>query len=97
MDPQEPQHDAGQDRGLEQRTDGHNRRLAEVGQCVRTARLLCALFLCCGMIEKHAGSDRLDEIGGLLKRAPWLAVVFFIGAMALMTSASPMASPIAMV
>lgn len=45
--------------------------------------VISALFLCCGMIEKHAGSDKLDRIGGVLKRAPWLGVLFFIGAMAL--------------
>ena len=50
---------------------------------VQEMLVISALFLCCGMIEKHTGSDKLDEIGGLLKRAPWLAVLFFVGLMAL--------------
>lgn len=43
----------------------------------------CSLFLCCGIMEKHAGSDDLDRIGGLLKRDLWLGVLFFIAAMSL--------------
>jgi len=40
--------------------------------------VMAALFMCCGMIEKHAGSDNLDEIGGVLSRSPWLATAFFL-------------------
>lgn len=43
----------------------------------------CALFLCCGLMEKHAGTDDLDKLGGLLKRDWPLAVLFFIAAMSL--------------
>ncbi|MEM6552111.1 MAG: proton-conducting transporter membrane subunit [Planctomycetota bacterium] len=43
----------------------------------------CALFLCCGLMEKHAGTDDLDKLGGLLKRDVFLAVLFFIAAMSL--------------
>ncbi|MCG8512406.1 MAG: Na+/H+ antiporter subunit D [Rhodospirillales bacterium] len=43
----------------------------------------CALFLCCGLMERHTGSDDLDKIGGLLKRDIPLAVLFFIAAMSL--------------
>ncbi|MFK7789971.1 MAG: proton-conducting transporter membrane subunit [Phycisphaeraceae bacterium] len=43
----------------------------------------CALFLCCGMMEKHAGTDDLDKLGGLLKRDWKLGVLFFIAAMSL--------------
>ncbi|MFG0328531.1 MAG: proton-conducting transporter membrane subunit [Phycisphaerales bacterium] len=43
----------------------------------------CSLFLCCGMMERYAGSDDLDKIGGLLKRDPYLATLFFIAAMSL--------------
>lgn len=41
------------------------------------------LFLCCGIIERHTGTDNLDRSGGLLKRDLYLAVVFFIAAMSL--------------
>ncbi|MEQ9617404.1 MAG: proton-conducting transporter membrane subunit [Phycisphaerales bacterium] len=40
--------------------------------------VMAALFMCCGMIEKHTGSDDLNEIGGVLSRAPWLATAFFL-------------------
>lgn len=43
----------------------------------------CALFLCCGVMEKHAGTDDLDKLGGLLKRDWFLGVLFFIAAMSL--------------
>lgn len=43
----------------------------------------CALFLCCGVMEKHAGTDDLDDLGGLLKRDWFLGVLFFIAAMSL--------------
>lgn len=43
----------------------------------------CALFLCCGVMEKHAGTDDLNKLGGLLKRDWPLAVLFFIAAMSL--------------
>jgi len=43
----------------------------------------CCLFLCGGIMQEHAGSDDLDKIGGLLKRAPWLATLFLIAALSL--------------
>lgn len=43
----------------------------------------CCLFLCGGLIQEHAGSDNLDKIGGLLRRAPWLATLFLIAALSL--------------
>ena len=43
----------------------------------------CSLFLCCGVMEKHTGSDDLDKIGGVLKRDLWLGVLFFVAAMSL--------------
>jgi multicomponent Na+:H+ antiporter subunit D len=43
----------------------------------------CSLFLCAGLMDQHAGSDDLDRIGGLLRRSPWLATLFFIAAMSL--------------
>ena len=43
----------------------------------------CSLFLCCGVVEKHTGTDDLDKLGGLLKRDAVLATLFFIAAMSL--------------
>lgn len=43
----------------------------------------CCLFLCGGLMIEHAGDDNLDKIGGLLKRAPWLATLFMIAALSL--------------
>lgn len=45
--------------------------------------VMTALFLCCGVIEAKTGTDDLARSGGLLKRAPWLAVFFFIAAISL--------------
>jgi multicomponent Na+:H+ antiporter subunit D len=42
-----------------------------------------ALFLCGGLMHDHAGSDDLDRIGGLGRRAPWLAGMFFIASLSL--------------
>ncbi len=43
----------------------------------------CCLFLCAGLIAEHAGSDDLEKIGGLLRRAPWLATLFLLAALSL--------------
>ena len=43
----------------------------------------CCLFLCGGLMLQHAGSDDLDQIGGLLRRTPWLATLFLIAALSL--------------
>ncbi len=43
----------------------------------------CCLFLCGGLMIEHAGSDDLNKIGGLLRRAPWLATLFLIAALSL--------------
>jgi len=43
----------------------------------------CCLFLCGGLMVDHAGTDNLERIGGLLRRAPWLAALFLIAAMSL--------------
>jgi multicomponent Na+:H+ antiporter subunit D len=42
-----------------------------------------SLFLCCGVMEHHAGSDDLDRLGGLLKRDRFLGIAFFVAAMSL--------------
>ena len=41
------------------------------------------LFLCCGLIERYAGTDELERLGGLLKRDGWLATLFLIAALSL--------------
>lgn len=42
-----------------------------------------SLFLCGGLMRGHAGSDELDRMGGLARRAPWLAAMFLIAALSL--------------
>ena len=42
-----------------------------------------SLFLCCGVMERRAGSDDLERVGGVLKRNVWLGTLFFIAAMSL--------------
>ncbi|ABS01535.1 multicomponent Na+:H+ antiporter subunit D [Kineococcus radiotolerans] len=39
------------------------------------------LFLVTGLVERHSGSTSLDSLGSLAKRAPLLAVLFFVPAM----------------
>lgn len=41
------------------------------------------LFLCGGIMQELSGTDELAGMGGLLKRAPWLAAFFFIAALSL--------------
>jgi multicomponent Na+:H+ antiporter subunit D len=43
----------------------------------------CTLFLCCGLIERYAGTDDLNDIGGLIRRDAWLAALFFVAALSL--------------
>ncbi len=40
-----------------------------------------ALFLVVGLIERTGGSTSITRLGGLLKKAPYVAVLFFIGAL----------------
>ncbi|MCS5714139.1 Na+/H+ antiporter subunit D [Herbiconiux sp. CPCC 205716] len=40
-----------------------------------------ALFLVVGLIERKGGSTSITQLGGLLKAAPFVAVLFFIGAL----------------
>lgn len=42
-----------------------------------------SLFLCCGMIERYGGTDRLDALGGLARRDVWLGVLTFVAAISL--------------
>ncbi|WP_432564970.1 Na+/H+ antiporter subunit D [Kineococcus sp. SYSU DK003] len=39
------------------------------------------LFLVTGLVERHSGSTSLDALGSLAKKAPLLAVLFFVPAM----------------
>ncbi|KGJ72619.1 monovalent cation/H+ antiporter subunit D [Cryobacterium roopkundense] len=39
------------------------------------------LFLCAGLIERVGGTTSLSRLGGLLKAAPVVAVLFFLGAL----------------
>jgi multicomponent Na+:H+ antiporter subunit D len=41
------------------------------------------LFLIAGQVEGLGGSDELDRLGGIAKRAPWLAILFLIPALSL--------------
>ena len=40
-----------------------------------------ALFLVVGLIERKGGSTSITKLGGLLKKAPFVAALFFIGAL----------------
>ena len=42
-----------------------------------------ALFLVAGLVERRAGSDRSTRIGGLVRRAPMIAVLFVLPALSL--------------
>ncbi len=42
-----------------------------------------ALFLVAGLIERRAGSDRLSRIGGLVRSAPMIAVLFALPALSI--------------
>jgi multicomponent Na+:H+ antiporter subunit D len=39
------------------------------------------LFLCAGLIERIGGTTSLARLGGMLKAAPFVAILFFIGAL----------------
>ena len=43
----------------------------------------CSLFLCCGLMEKYAGTDDLDGFGALLRRDRALGALFLIAALSL--------------
>ncbi len=42
-----------------------------------------ALFLVAGLVERRAGSDRLSRIGGLVRSAPMIAVLFALPALSI--------------
>ncbi|POH68597.1 MULTISPECIES: Na+/H+ antiporter subunit D [Cryobacterium] len=39
------------------------------------------LFLCAGLVERIGGTTSLARLGGMLKAAPFVAILFFIGAL----------------
>jgi multicomponent Na+:H+ antiporter subunit D len=41
------------------------------------------LFLCAGLMSRYSGTDDLDHMGGLARRAPWLATLFLLAALSL--------------
>jgi NADH-quinone oxidoreductase subunit M len=51
-------------------------------QMVNHGIIIAALFLIAGYIESRTRSRRLADFGGLAARAPWLATVFLIAALA---------------
>jgi len=42
-----------------------------------------ALFLVAGLVERRSGSDRLSRIGGLVRSAPMIAVLFAVPALSI--------------
>ncbi|MFG0257141.1 MAG: proton-conducting transporter membrane subunit [Phycisphaerales bacterium JB043] len=50
---------------------------------VQSMVVTAASLLCCGLIERHTGTDDIRKLGGLLQRAPGLSMMFFVVMMAL--------------
>ena len=48
---------------------------------VQSMLVVAGMFLCCGIVERLGGTDDMDKLGGLHRRAPWLSVLFLIAAM----------------
>ena len=48
---------------------------------VQSMLVIAAMFLCCGIVERLSGTDDMDQMGGLHRRAPWLSAMFLIAAM----------------
>ena len=45
--------------------------------------VLASLMLCCGLVERYAGTDVLRDLGGLMRRDVPLAVIFFVASLSL--------------
>ena len=72
--------------GIAITASGANRQMALAGAIffiMHNMVVKCCLFLCGGLMVEHAGDDDLERIGGLLRRAPWLAALFLVAAMSL--------------
>jgi multicomponent Na+:H+ antiporter subunit D len=48
---------------------------------VQSMLVVAGMFLCCGIVERLAGTDDMDKLGGLHRRAPWLSVLMLVAAM----------------
>ncbi len=48
---------------------------------VQSMLVVAAMFLCCGIVERLAGTDDMNKLGGLHRRAPWLSALMLIAAM----------------
>jgi multicomponent Na+:H+ antiporter subunit D len=48
---------------------------------VQSMLTVAAMFICCGIVERLTGTDDMDRLGGLHRRAPWLSALFLIAAM----------------
>ncbi len=56
---------------------------AVVFYIVQTILVKTNLFLVAGLIDRHAGSDRISQVGGLVRSAPVIAVFFAVPALSL--------------
>lgn len=45
--------------------------------------VMTGLFLVAGLVERRAGSDRISRVGGLVRSAPMIAVLFGVAALAI--------------
>ncbi len=56
---------------------------AVVFYIVQTILVKTNLFLVAGLIDRHAGSDRISQVGGLVRSAPIIAVLFAVPALSI--------------
>jgi multicomponent Na+:H+ antiporter subunit D len=72
--------------GLAVGITAENRELAVAGGVffvLHNMVVKSSLFLCGGLMCRYAGTDNLDRMGGLARRAPWLAALFLVAALSL--------------
>jgi multicomponent Na+:H+ antiporter subunit D len=72
--------------GLAAGTSQENRELAIAGGVffiLHNMVVKSCLFLCGGLMCRYAGTDDLSGMGGLARRAPWLAAMFLVTALSL--------------
>jgi multicomponent Na+:H+ antiporter subunit D len=56
---------------------------AVVFYIVQTILVKTNLFLVAGLVERHAGSSRISQVGGIVRSAPVIAIFFAVPAMSL--------------